>query len=175
MPTAEQHFQRLELVRSLHYRGKSITEIINVLEAEGLLNTAVTCSSKYRSVQRCLAKVKKGDLKKFRATQEEHDTALIEYIARQSYLFQRAIEDRQWECARSLSRDLAKAHGVVVDEPVRVEADLLTLLRAATEANRQRRLEGISQAVGALPGPIEAEVVNPKNFPTVALAKIKKG
>lgn len=139
MPTSELHFTRLDLVKTLHYQGKSIVEIVDALEEQQLLSSSISASSKYRLVQRCLRKIRKEDLDRFHVTRDASDAALSEYIGRQTVLFELAVQSRQLETARGLSKDLARAFGVPTEEAIKVDGDLLTLLRAATNTNRERR------------------------------------
>jgi hypothetical protein len=74
--------------------------------------------------------------------QEDADRALIEYIGRQQFLYARAVADGNYELARRLSQDIAKAHGVPTEEPIKIiETDILSQMQAAFALGEKRLAE----------------------------------
>jgi hypothetical protein len=53
----------------------------------------------------------------------------------------KAVENGNYALAAKLSKDIARAHGVVTEEPIRVETDLLKQMSDAFAMGEKRFLE----------------------------------
>lgn len=140
-PDLETHLLRKELVRAYHHQGLSVTDMLRRLDGNGLFSPTQRYNARYSLVARLLRSTQKEDAKRYRVLQDEAGRALVEYIGRQSFLYQKAVEDGNWALARDLSKDIARAHGVPTEEPIRVETDLLSQLQAAFQVGMKKVTE----------------------------------
>ena len=109
-------------------------------------------------VKRDLEAIKLEDLQRFRSVQDDAETALREYLQRQMLIFQQAVERRELAVAASASKDIARAHGIETDKPVRQEEDLLTAMRNAMQTARKKEIPSSEKDDTVLLPPILEEV-----------------
>ena len=76
--------------------------------------------------------------KSFEMSKENADKGMEDYLERQESLYIQACSLGKMELAQSLSKDLARAKGVPVDEVVRVKTDLGAMLMAASNRRREQ-------------------------------------
>jgi hypothetical protein len=150
----ETYCLKRELVKNYHRRGFSIPRMIENLDRNGLFSAAQSYGARYSSVLRVLHSIKKEDAQRFHALRDDAECALHEYIARQEYLYMKAVENGNYELAAKLSKDIARGHGVVTEEPVRVETDILVQMGQAFAMAEKKMLERKQRA--ALSSPVPA-------------------
>ena len=150
--------ERRALTRTLFYLGKETGDIVNELDSSKIFPEMKTWSSKMAIVKRDLEAIKLEDLQRFRSVQDDAETALREYLQRQMLIFQQAVERRELAVAASASKDIARAHGIETDKPVRQEEDLLTAMRNAMQTARKKEIPSSEKDDTVLLPPILEEV-----------------
>lgn len=140
-PDFESHLLRKDLVKAYLRQGLSVPEMVKRLDQHGLFDQTQGYNARYSVVARLLRAVQKQDRRRFHVLQEDADRALIEYIERQHFLYARAVADGSYELARRLSQDIAKAHGVPTEEPIKIETDILSQMQAAFAQGEKRLAE----------------------------------
>lgn len=153
-PDLETHLLRKELIRTYHRQGLPVAEMVRRLDQTGLFLSTQGYNARYSVVLRLLRAVQREDSRRFRILQEDSERALIEYVERQSFLYCKAIECGDYRLARDLSKDIARGHGVVTEEPVRVETDILVQMGQAFAMAEKKMLERKQRA--ALSSPVPA-------------------
>lgn len=139
MVDTQTYLARLSIVKSGSAQGKGIPELMAALDEQGLFAAQQTHDARYAVTQRLLATVRSDNAERLRLTREGADESLIEYRERHALIFSLAIEARQLEVARSVSRDLARAGGIDVDRPVGVEqADLQSIMFTMKARSREK-------------------------------------
>jgi len=152
-PDLESRLLRKDLLKNYLRQGLSVPEMMDRLDRQGLFAPTQGYGARYSLVSRLLRSIRKEDSRRFRVLQEDSERALIEYIERQSFLYRKVVEDGNYELAAKLSKDIAKAHGVVTEEPVRVETDILVQMGQAFalgEKKMQERRVALNSPVPAL-------------------------
>ena len=142
---------RRDIIRRLYYAAKSLQSIIIVLDRRDAL-AGLTFSDKVRLVKGELNTIKQEDKAALIAVRKDADEAWADYVARQHFLYEVAVEDRDVTAAQSLSKDIARAHGVRTDAPIEVKTDIGEMLRQASMARRPepQRIEK-KEAITLLP------------------------
>lgn len=157
--------QRRALIRSYLSQGLRVIDIVSRLEQEkdiAWFPEPFTFREKIKLIEADVKVISKQINKAFEISKEDADRGMKEYLERQESLYREAYSLGKWELAQSLSKDIARARGVPVDEVVRVNTDLGTLLM---EASRKRREQ-------LIPPPIENAVVIPP--PDTRLLEVQK-
>lgn len=138
---AERVRQRQELVRLFYRCGVKETEIIQRLQDNSYIPASWEFRKKQLLVNRDVRKAKKEDIDRYRRLMQEGDRALVNYIGKLDTLFEKAYEDGNWSLCRDIAKDLARAHGVPTEEPIRIEGDILTQMQLAFQAGMKRIAE----------------------------------
>lgn len=133
--------QRQELVRLFCRLGTKETEIIQRLQDDGYIPASWGYRKKQLLVNRDLRRAKKEDLDRYHRLMGDGDRALVTYIGKLEVLFERAYADGNWSLCRDLTKDLAKAHGVPTEEPIRIEGDILSQMQQAFQMGMRRIAE----------------------------------
>lgn len=149
-PDLETHLLRKELVRAYYRQGLSVPDIIRRLDQNTLFSPHQTYNARYSAVLRLRRSVQREDSRRFRALQQDSEQALTQYIARQEYLYMKAVENGNYELAAKLSKDIARAFGVPTEEPIKIETDILTQMGAAFAMAEKKMAERRKQALPAL-------------------------
>ena len=147
--------ERRALVRLLVRAGADDVAIARKLLAANYLPATWTLDKQVKFLHRDITAVRREDTTRFTVVYQEASTALYEYIARQEYLYAKAVENGSYELAAKLSKDIARGHGVVTEEPVRVETDILQQFGDAFALAEKKMLEHQPKR---LPAPRSAEV-----------------
>lgn len=134
----ERTSQRTEIVRLLHRLGRKETEIIQRLQNDGYIPLIWSFGKKTRLIRDDIRRVRKEDMAKFKSVMQDSDSALVDYIGRLQTLFDKAYEDGDWQLCRDLTKDIAKAHGVPTEEPIRIETDILSQMQLAFQTGMRR-------------------------------------
>jgi len=142
--------QRLELVRLFCRLGMKETEVIQRLQDGGYIPISWEFKKKRSLVRRDIKKVNSEDVTRYKQLVSDGDGALIEYIGKLEVLFGKAYEDGDWHLCRDLTKDIARAHGVPTEEPIRIETDILSQMQIAFQAG----IKKISEQKN-LPPPID--------------------
>ena len=130
--------QRQEFVRLYYRLGIKETEIISRMQENGYIPALWEFKKKQSLIKRDLKKVKKEDIEQYQRLIAEPDGALVDYIGKLKALFEKTYEDGNWSLCRDLAKDLARAHGVPTEEPIRIEGDILTQMQAAFQVGMKR-------------------------------------
>ena len=138
---AERTRQRVELVRLFYRLGIKETEVIKRIEDIGYIPATWEFRKKQLLINRDLRKVKREDIIRYQKLMQDGDRALVDYIGKLETIFERAYEDGNWQLCRDLTKDLARAHGVPTEEPIRIETDLLSQMQAAFQVGMKRMSE----------------------------------
>ena len=133
--------ERRALVRLLVRAGSDNVTIAKRLLEANYLPATWTLDKQVQFIHRDITAVRKEDTTRFTVVYQEASTALHEYIARQEYLYAKAVENGNYELAAKLSKDIARGHGVVTEEPVRVETDILKQMGDAFAMAERKMLE----------------------------------
>lgn len=129
--------RRRELVRGCLARGQRAIDIIEYLtKKKGFFPQTFTDKQKLGIVQKDIEAINKDNRQEYTVAKEDNDNAMVEYLERTHMLYTKAIQDTDYTLARELSKDLARAKGVPVDEVVRVEADTTKMMRQMFQALR---------------------------------------
>ena len=130
--------QRRALVRSYLSQGLRVLDIVSRLEEEDTtwFPDSFTFREKIKFINVDVKAVQKRVDEAFEISKEDSDRGMKDYLERQESLYREAYSLGKWELAQSLSKDIARARGVPVDEVVRVKTDLGALLMA--DSNRRR-------------------------------------
>ena len=156
-PASDFIAKRRTLIRMFHYLGTKTDDIVTELEKEGFLNEAKTWSAKRQLVKRDIEVIRLEDAEHVQSVQQSADVALREYIERQTMIFKDAYLRRDYQAASSASRDIAKAHGLETERPIKQEEDLLTLLKnAELTANKKIGLPSDPDTTVMLPPVLES-------------------
>lgn len=138
---AERVRQRQELVHLFYRLGIKETEIIQRLQDDGYLPVTWEYRKKQLLVNRDVRRARKNDLDRYHRLIANGDQALVSYIGKLEVLFERAYGDGNWHLCRDLSKDLARAHGVPTEEPIRIEGDILSQMQLAFQVGMRRIAE----------------------------------
>ena len=157
--------QRRALVRSYLSQGLRVIDIVARLEDEDTVwfPDSFTFKEKIRFIEADVKGIQKHIDKSFEVSKDDADRGMKEYLERQESLYREAYSLGKWELAQSLSKDIARARGVPVDEVVRVKTDFGSLLMAASNKRREQ---------AQLPPPIEDAIVIPP--PDSRLLEVQK-
>ena len=147
---AERTRQRLELVRLFYRLDIKETEIIQRLQDNGYIPITWDFRKKQLLINRDLRRVKREDINRYHRLMADGDRALVDYIGKLETLFGKAYEDGNWPLCRDLAKDLARAHGVPTEEPIRIESDLLSQMQVAFQAGMKRISEQKNLPVSAI-------------------------
>lgn len=150
--------ERWELVKLYYRSGVSEDQIAKILTDGEYFPPSWDYRHKIIILRRDIKRIVKNDEQRFARIQQDGQLALIEYISRQELLYQKAMEDRDYGLARELSKDVAKAYGVPTEEPIRLEGDFLSQMKAAFQVGMQKRLE---QSKSLPPAEVVIEQANP--------------
>lgn len=134
--------RRRDLVRGCMARGMRPIEIIEFLSKKKDITffpTTFTDKQKLAIVGQDVAQINKEAREEYVIAKEDADVAMVEYLERQAFLYTRALTDSKIDIARELSKDIARAKGVPVDEVVRVEADMTKFMRQAFAMAKDRQ------------------------------------
>lgn len=138
---AERVRQRQELVRLFYRLGTKETEMIQRLQENGYIPATWEFRKKQLLVNRDIRRAKKEDLDRYHRLMADGDRSLVDYIGRLETLFENAYQDGNWNLCRDLAKDLARAHGVPTEEPIRIEGDILSQMQIAFRAGMKRIAE----------------------------------
>ena len=138
---AERVRQRQELVRLFSRLGIKESEIIQRLQDTGYIPATWEFRKKQLLINRDVRKAKKEDIDRYRRLMADGDRALVNYIGKLEVLFEKSYEDGNWSLCRDLTKDLARAHGVPTEEPIRIEGDILSQMQLAFQAGMKRIAE----------------------------------
>lgn len=153
---AERTAERRELVRLWVRSGAHEDRIIQILVDGGYIPPTWEYKGKRALVRSDIRKVQSEDTTKFQSLKLDAEKAWQEYVARQSMLFEKAMEEGNVAVASSISKDIARAYGIPTDEPIRVETNLLDQMKEAIQMGAKRLLE---QKQRSIPPPaIEVKV-----------------
>ena len=132
--------QRRALVRSYLSQGLRVLDIVSRLEEEDTtwFPDSFTFREKIKFINVDVKAVQKRVDEAFEISKEDSDRGMKDYLERQESLYREAYSLGKWELAQSLSKDIARARGVPVDEVVRVKTDLGALLMAASNRRREQ-------------------------------------
>jgi hypothetical protein len=130
------HDLRRDVIRRLMYAGKSVQQIIVALDRRDALDGLVL-GEKTQLVRREINTIKQADRAALLRVRKEADEAWSDYVARQQFLYELAVEGRDVVTAQALSKDIARAYGVRTDAPIEVKTDIGELLRQASMSRRQ--------------------------------------
>lgn len=134
--------RRREIIRTLFYAGKTEQEIADRLTGEKYQFFPPTYSlrDKLSTIRADLTVILREDDKKFTVTKENADSALVQYINRQKYLYNKAVESSEFELAVKISKDIARAQGVSTDSPTKVDNNsLVDLMQEASRKAREKQ------------------------------------
>lgn len=136
---------RRAMARLYHRRGLAVCDIVHMLGNNGLFSADQDYHARRMVVVRDLAAIKKEDNQWFRVSALDAQQALQEYLQQQFFLYEKCVEDGSWGLAMEASKNIAKARGIDVDRPVKIETDLLGFVKSAFEramaARAQKREE----------------------------------
>jgi hypothetical protein len=130
--------QRIELIRLFCRLGIKETEVIQRLQDGGYIPLSWDFKKKRRLIRKDIKKAKSEDLDRYKQLMSDADGALVEYIGKLEVIFEKAYEDGNWYLCRDLTKDLARAHGVPTEEPIRIETDILSQMQIAFQAGMKK-------------------------------------
>lgn len=133
--------ERRALVRLLVQAGNDPVSIAKKLLAANYLPDTWPLEKQVRFIHADILAVRKEDTTRFTVTYQEASAALYQYISRQEYLYAKAVENGDYRLAADLSKDIARGHGVVTEEPVRVETDILKQMGEAFAMAERKMVE----------------------------------
>ena len=143
--------ERIEIVRLMSRAGMDAVKICARLDKFDFFPDDMPYQKQMEVVAGDIRKVKREDKGRFDALREDSQAAWAEYVGRQMALFEKCMDDGDHALATQVSKDIARAYGIDTNEPIKIEGDLVSLMRAAT----QKALEKRNANTFSLPPPQE--------------------
>lgn len=131
--------ERIEIVRIMSRAGMDAVKICARLDKFGFFPDRLNYRQQLDVVLADMRKVKKEDKGRFDALREDSQSAWSEYVGRQMALFEKCMDDGDHALASQVSKDIARAYGIDTNEPIKIEGDLVSLMRAATQKALEKR------------------------------------
>jgi hypothetical protein len=153
-PTGELQDKRAGLLKKFLALGLGEYDIIQRLSKAGGFPETFTYFQKRTLVREEIKRFQEEERVRLKAEDKSPEDHQLDHIARLEFMYERAIQSNDLANARVLSKELARARGVSVDEGANSEAGLAAILRMAAKQGREnfeRMLASPQQTIDITP------------------------